>query len=254
MPDKDQLHRCVRSVTLQAIEDGATPHEAFNRAYPICKGRLLATGYLDPESYRSEAPTPAGRKRIAEMRREPGHQGWLAEYEQLKDASRQRRSRVTSRQRLRGAANQSKSAVLDQALRLRLAMNPVFSCDTVFGDCKWPTYPSAGHCFMAALAAQDVLGGEILYGLVNNIHHYWNRVGKWEVDLTADQFNEAPVRVKRGAIRPHVSVFDRKRYERTNAKSNKEPLTIYDRFRERLVPELTEQGLTEYIPHIQRMP
>ena len=137
---------------------------------------------------------------------------------------------------------------------LRQAMDPIFSCDTVFGDCKWPAYPSAGHCFMAAIAVQDLLGGDILYGQVNDIHHYWNRVGDYEIDITADQFDEKKIQVKKGAIRPHIAVFGRERYVRPPKDGNEEAMVIYDRFRKKLTEELSDRDLCEYVHHLRKMP
>jgi len=285
MPDKDQLHRCVRSVTLQGIDSGLPVHEAFDRAFGICKGNLINAGWLIAGSYRSETPSPAGKKRIKEMRKEPDHQGKLAEYEALREEAKASRARASGRSRgpelaakarllkataaleqararrqtpleqaLVGAANRSTSWMKDEVVALRKAMDPVFSCDTVFGDCKWPKYPSAGHCFMAALAVQDLLGGEILYGEVNDISHYWNRVGEYQVDITADQFDQKPIQVKKGSIRPHIAVFDRKRYERPRPQQNAEAMKIYDRFRKKLVEELEQRDLDTYVSHLEKMP
>jgi len=286
MPDKDQLHRCVRSVTLQGIESGLAVHEAFDRAFGICKGNLINAGWLIAGSYRSETPSPAGKKRIKEMRKEPDHEAKLAEYEELREQAKASRARASGRSRgkelaakvrllkataaleeararreetplaqaLVGAANRSNAWMKDQVKSLRQAMDPVFSCDTVFGDCRWPAYPSAGHCFMAALAVQDLLGGEILYGEVNNISHYWNRIGEYQVDITADQFDQKPIQVKKGTIRPHIAVFDRKRYERPRPEQNVEAMEIYDRFRKKLVEELEQRDLGTYVSHLEKMP
>ena len=282
MPDKDQLHRCVRSVTLAGIDEGLPVHAAFDRAYGICKGTLIDAGWLIAGSYRSETPSPAGKKRIKEMRAEPDHEKKLAEYVELRVAAKASRARSKSRgselvtrvrmaraeealaraksrrqtvleQVMRGAANRSHDWMKTQVTALRKAMDPVFSCDTVFGDCRWPAYPSAGHCFMAALAVQDLLGGDILYGQVNDISHYWNRIGDYQVDITADQFDEKPIQVKKGEIRPHIARFARERYQRPKSKQDSEVMEIYDRFRKRLIKELKQRDMETYVSHLEKM-
>jgi hypothetical protein len=100
---------------------------------------------------------------------------------------------------------------------------------------------------------QDVLGGEILQGAVKATPHYWNRVGDWEVDITGDQFGEARIQVKKGKLRTQkVVVFPRERYGDLDP-VNKKPAKIYNRFRKRLVTELTERNLCEYVDHLERM-
>ena len=50
--------------------------------------------------------------------------------------------------------------------------------------------PAWGQCAVTALIIQDLLGGELLRGLVNGVSHYWNRLPNGqEIDLTIQQFN-----------------------------------------------------------------
>lgn len=54
-----------------------------------------------------------------------------------------------------------------------------------------PGRRSAGQCAVTALLVQDLLGGELLRGVVCGESHYWNRLPDGsQVDLTSDQFNE----------------------------------------------------------------
>jgi hypothetical protein len=53
--------------------------------------------------------------------------------------------------------------------------------------------PARGQCGVTALVLHDLLGGELLLGEVHvdgqrTGHHWWNRLGVVEVDLTRDQF------------------------------------------------------------------
>lgn len=48
--------------------------------------------------------------------------------------------------------------------------------------------PAAGQCAVTALIVQDLYGGTLMRGIVNGESHYWNRVGHFELDLTASQF------------------------------------------------------------------
>ena len=150
------------------------------------------------------------------------------------------------------------AGVRSAATKLRDAMDPVFSCETVFGDCGGPENPSRGHCFLAAMALQDLAGGQIMSGVVGGVNHYWNALEgsggqKVEVDITGDQFGQARVQVKRSPIREGF-VFPRDRYDRLDPAVNDEPQKIYDRFRPLLVQELRSRGLASYTCHLSVMP
>lgn len=56
-----------------------------------------------------------------------------------------------------------------------------------------PENPSRGHCAIAALTLNDLLGGEMLLATVTRDgvevgYHYWNRFAGVDVDLTRGQF------------------------------------------------------------------
>lgn len=59
----------------------------------------------------------------------------------------------------------------------------------------YPKVPSGGQCFVTAMVVQDIFGGELVQGTVQqidgNMSHYWNRLPNGqEFDLTSDQFVE----------------------------------------------------------------
>lgn len=51
-----------------------------------------------------------------------------------------------------------------------------------------PEIPSTGQCYVTAMCVQDILGGELVEGSVDGVHHFWNRINGKEYDLTSDQF------------------------------------------------------------------
>jgi hypothetical protein len=77
--------------------------------------------------------------------------------------------------------------------------------------------PAWGQCAVTALVVQDLLGGDLLRGLVNGVSHYWNRLPNGqEIDLTIQQFGT--ITERQGAIvreRDYVLSFPEtaKRYE-----------------------------------------
>ncbi len=75
--------------------------------------------------------------------------------------------------------------------RLRDALELVFSTET--SHIIDPTCPSAGHCALVALVVQQIYGGELVSAMVRDQSHWYNRIDDREVDLTADQFDRAPV-------------------------------------------------------------
>jgi hypothetical protein len=264
--DRLQLHRCVLAVA-ESGPSGLDADRQLSRAYAICTASLQRNGYLKRGS---NEPTLKGRRRSIEMAndedalaKEREYQAWLERARRARAARRrqgesagQSKAEAWLQQRRRGAANRAtpgctKRWVESELKKLRAAMDPVFSCETVFGTCT--AVPSAGHCFMAALAVQDILGGEILHAPVDQVPHYWNKVGDWEVDITGDQFGQPRVQIKNGHLRnKDRDVFPRKRYAGLG-KINAKPTGIYRKFRKRLVKELNERGLHEYIEHLERM-
>lgn len=130
--------------------------------------------------------------------------------------------------------------VSTQLQPLRVAMEEVFSCSTAFGDCI-PEHPSAGHCILASMVVQDLFGGRIVGGRVNDIPHYWNRFGKTDVDITGDQFGFPEVRVKRGPLHKG-SLFGRKPQQALDEAYNRRVNRLHKKFVKSLVSVLRRQG------------
>ncbi|MET7274512.1 hypothetical protein ABZS59_25445 [Streptomyces flaveolus] len=58
---------------------------------------------------------------------------------------------------------------------------------------RHPDSPARGQCGVTALVVNDLLGGDLVYGEVRvdgqvTDHHWWNRFGDPEIDLTREQF------------------------------------------------------------------
>ena len=57
--------------------------------------------------------------------------------------------------------------------------------------------PSTGHCAVAAIIVQNIIGGDFVSASVNGISHWFNRVcfrnSLFDIDLTADQFGGPPI-------------------------------------------------------------
>jgi hypothetical protein len=138
----------------------------------------------------------------------------------------------------------SSSDVKRQLAPLRLAMSEVFDCSTAFGDCH-PEHPSSGHCMLSAMVVQDLYGGCIRGGTVSKIPHYWNDIGGVQVDLTADQFGDTPIRVSKGTLYPGSFTFRREPQEELPQPYNKKVSSLHRRFRKKLIPVLKEQGMSK---------
>jgi len=266
-----QMHRCVLRVYEEQTDKNLEPHERLSQAFALCTSSLQKSGFL-----RGREPTPAGLVRSREkardadaLERERRYQELLVEAKVSRRRAREMREAPAAsglerslRGRRRGAANRkiSKQELLqlrNKIQEIREAMNPVFSCETVWGDCR-DEAPSAGHCFMASVAVQDMLGGEILFGQVStpdgDISHYWNKIGEFEIDVTGDQFKEPDIQIKKGKIRESISSFGRNRYEWMTEDYNSEPMEIYDRFRKRLCKEMMNyERLIPLIDHLMQM-
>jgi hypothetical protein len=258
-----QRHRCVLAVYKQKTDASLPPHERLDQAFALCTYSLQDLGFL-----RGNEPTRDGVLAGRRKARDPGALKKQREYQRLKELARQsrrkarrgspKRSALEANLQRRGSANKkpSQKSLKASLQKIRDAMDPVFSCETVWGDCH-ADRPSAGHCFMAALAVQDMLGGTIQFGEVEtpggSTPHYWNKIGAWEMDITGDQFREPEVQIKRGELRPSLASFDRERYEWLTQDFNAEPMKIYDKFRTRLSRELEKADLCEYMAHLQQM-
>ena len=60
---------------------------------------------------------------------------------------------------------------------------------SVRSSSKWTSSnPAAGQCSVTALVLQDIFGGDILYTLVNERPHFYNRISGCRYDLTKEQF------------------------------------------------------------------
>ena len=266
----NQLRRCVRAVAQSRAKAAGrrTPSPAdTSAAFAICSASLQDKGYLVPGT---KAPTLLGLMRSLDMAKEPDHDAKLLAYEQQLASDRMTRmlQRIRGHQAARrgkqGAANKALTrAAIQQAAKtptevkallqpLRHALEDVFSCSTAFGDCS-KDRPSTGHCFLVSLFVNDILGGEIVTSTVRDIPHYWCRVpvpnanggdsGKFmDVDLTGDQFFLPAVQVKRGALYPKATVFDRQPGERLNQPENRKVMAMYDRLLKRVVPVLRKEG------------
>jgi hypothetical protein len=80
-------------------------------------------------------------------------------------------------------------ATIDDLHRL---LPSAWRADTSFLKADWSAdNPAVGQCAVTALVVQDLFGGELLRGRMQNATHYWNRLPNGqEVDLTAGQFEK----------------------------------------------------------------
>ncbi len=276
----NQLRRCVRAVAQSRAKAAGrrTPSPAdTSAAFAICSASLQDKGYLVPGT---NAPTLLGLMRSLDMAKEPDHDAKLLAYEQQLASDRMTRmlQRIRGHQAARkgreGAANRQAGAQGDlskppatpaeakaQLQPLRHALEDVFSCDTAFGDCK-PNHPSSGHCFLASMMVQDLLGGEIIAGQVDSIPHYWTRIpilnarggasGQFiDVDITGDQFDKAAVQAKKGSLYKGGTAFDRAPGEFLGQKDNKKVMALYCKLRSRVIPVLKKQGQSDIARRIE---
>jgi hypothetical protein len=273
----------VLAIAKDKMAEGLAVDKAVDTAFAICTRQLQRHGYLVEGSDR---PTEKGAVASMVKGMTGDAQGKRLEYEALLAAARQARAArkpkkgvrvdldaiitevttgidldaivesVVQPRRRRGAANRalalpgSRNADLCRELtKLRKAMDEVFACDTAFGTCRVEEgYPSAGHCMLAAMVVQDLFGGEILFGQVNNVPHYWNRVGKREIDVTGDQFGAGtpPVRAKQGRLNGDSTIFQREPGDSLVMPANAELMRLHERFVRRLAPVLRKQGNTSW--------
>src|SRR5262249_54554099 len=81
------------------------------------------------------------------------------------------------------------------AKELRTRLDPAFRPDTAAQGLEG-TVPSAGHCAVASVVVQNIIGGELASALVGGISHWFNRIRfgdhVFDIDITADQFGNAP--------------------------------------------------------------
>ena len=142
---------------------------------------------------------------------------------------------------MRGAANKALPSrdVCESLKPLREAMELVFSCETAYGTCK--SYnPAAAHCFMASALLQDLYGGEIVYGEVGMVPHYWAKIGRRYVDLTGDQFGRPPIQCATRSPYPVKQTFQREPNERDE--NDAKVQHKYDLFKQRVSQTLRGMG------------
>lgn len=256
----DQLRRCVRRV---AGSEGSAAGDV-SAGFAICTASLRRAKGLDAKG----RPTLKGLFRSEALRKEPEHAAAMAAYATMLARIRGHRRRRAAR---RGAANRAPtlptlaqlhgriappSSPQEASARLqplRHALEDVFSCDTAYGDCK-PDHPSAGHCFLASMMVQDLLGGDIVAGQVGLIPHYWVRVNGIDVDITGDQFDKPKVQAKRGPLYGKGYVFSRKPHQRLTDRGNRTVMRLYGRLRDRLLPVLRREGHDGIAAQIEAMP
>ena len=63
----------------------------------------------------------------------------------------------------------------------------IFSQETAAPNTHWHV-PSAGHCAVAAIVMQMLLGGELVSAHVADVSHWFNRIDGYDIDITGDQF------------------------------------------------------------------
>jgi hypothetical protein len=255
MPERpqtpEQLRRCVLAVAERLREEeGISASEATSRAFAICTSSLQRYGYLKAGTH---TPTAKGRKRSQAKATDDEALLKSLRYQRLLERGRGERAasrldrerfarhRERLRGEVRGAANRQAPSpdVCKSLLPLREAMELVFSCDTAYGTCK--SYnPAAAHCFMASALLQDLYGGQIVYGEVGMVPHYWVKIGRRYVDLTGDQFGRPPVQCATKSPYKVMQNFPREPHERDEQDAKVQHK--YDLFRQRVAQTLRGMG------------
>lgn len=288
---RTQIERCVLAVYTDLVQrkrlDAADPG-TVRRAFAICQRSLQRGGYLAEGTW---MPTLKGEVRSREKLRDPDAEVLHEAYEAMLALARTRgpkpekpslalmmvlstkrsaRLPVSSpqiqvlgrKQGRRGAANvgvlplphgsvNRATGLRERLLPLRGALDEVFACSTAFGDCRRDA-PSAGHCMLASMVVQDLFGGCIVSGEIKGVPHYWNRIGRIDVDLTGDQFGYLPVRVKAGALYPGGHVFPRERGRSLVLPFNVEIMGKYQSFANKLIRRLRGSGQGEWSTALAR--
>jgi hypothetical protein len=78
---------------------------------------------------------------------------------------------------------------------LRQLLLSAWQADTSFAPDQWSAAnPALGQCAVTALIVQDLFGGELMRGCLDEGSHYWNRLPNGqEVDLSSGQFGVDPI-------------------------------------------------------------
>jgi hypothetical protein len=251
--ERNQLRRMALAISKSLKADDRkkgikrTDRQRMSASFAIAKATLNKYGYMVPGKMKA---TAKGRRAAHQKTVDQFMPGRFVQYEdalaKARGLNKQEREVLRilnqvslSPSQLRGAANQDVCGML---FPLRQAMETVFTCKTVYGDCR-PKLPAAGHCFMAALAVQDIFGGHIIMGEESNIPHYWNAVGNKQIDITGDQFFRPPVQC--GPWEPSFynvkHRYKRNRHQRPGSKSHP-AMKRYEIFRKKLAKELRKEG------------
>lgn len=124
----------------------------------------------------------------------------------------------------------------DQIALLKKAFAAVWAPDTSLDEDGWTSEnPTWGHCAVAALAVQTVMGGELLrYDLAGTPFagmrsHYRNRLPDGRVvDFTEAQFQgRLPENLPEPVVRQSLELLDPEKYPKT--------VERYERFKKRVV-------------------
>ena len=213
-------------------------------------------GYLEKGTAK---PTAKGRARARKLAKQVEHPLAIARYQDMlrlaRVGSANRGTLLSSviHQHVPMEEPKTPAEAKKMLTPLREALDEVFACDTAFGDCH-PDRPSAGHCFLASMMVQDMIGGQIVAGQVKKIPHYWVRVNGIDVDITGDQFYFPAVQAKKGHLYKGGTVFEREPREDITYPSNTKVMKLYRKLRKRLMPVLHTQGHDEIADLVGAMP
>jgi hypothetical protein len=135
--------------------------------------------------------------------------------------------------------------VLQRSLaELRSRLERAFSLDTASPGFAG-TAPSTGHCAVASLVLQELMGGELLSANVQGKSHWFNRLRSGptmvDVDITGDQFGLPELQI----AKPDT-LYSGTRV-RTSAEANRETVTRAILLAERANLERAVQGLRELL-------
>lgn len=114
------------------------------------------------------------------------------------------------------------------------SLKNVASRDTSADPDGWTiNNPLWGHCAVVALLAQDVYGGELMRGSLEEVpkyaylrSHYWNRIDDKEIDFTKDQYSDLSYTNLESEVRDRSSVLEHpdtvRRYMLLKSRFNKD--------------------------------
>ena len=77
-------------------------------------------------------------------------------------------------------------------VRLQQALIDSVDADTAYNADEWnkkkDICPLSEHCFAVAYVVKEILGGEIVCGVINGERHAWNLINGGYIDFTSKQF------------------------------------------------------------------